>query len=294
MNKSARLQTAREFAHLTMGAIIYDLGISLFLDPHKLAPGGVSGISVIISHLSNGLISTGILIFLLNLPLLCVAYFKLGKKLVLRTLYCLAVVAAVDRILPLIVGNGFSVVDDLLLNTLAGSGLMSLGVGLVFHNGGTTGGTDIVVKFLRTRYKYIRTGTFFLLIDTVIVTASGIVFGDIKVAMYAGVSVIVQSILLDRVLYGRDGAALVFIISDSDNVIAERMLSEIECGITIINGKGAYTNTNKNVLLTAVHKQNLPKVRDIVRDVDERAFMIISSASTVLGEGFRSHKSEDL
>lgn len=294
MTKKSVLQSVKAYLLLTVGAAIYSCGITLFLDPNKLAPGGISGISVIISHVTGGMLSTGILILLLNTPLLLLAFFKLGKKLAIRTLYMLGMIAVFDKVLAAFTAGEALIEGDMFINAAVGAALMSVGIGLAFRNGATTGGTDIVIKFLRLKYKYIKTGTFFLMIDAVVVAASGIVFGDLRVAFYAGLVVLIQSTLLDLVLYGSDGAALVFIISTNDRKISERLLNDIDCGITLLDGKGAYSGIGKQVLLTAVHKQSLPKVREIVRDEDERAFMIISSASTVLGEGFRSHKEEDL
>lgn len=294
MTNNSAVKAVKEYILLTLGAIVYACGITLFLDPNKLAPGGISGISVIVSHVTGGALSTGMLILLLNTPLLALAFFKLNKKVAIRTLYMLAMIALFEKIIVMLIGDPMLIEGDLFINAAVGAALMSVGIGTAFRNGATTGGTDIIIKFLRLKYKHIKTGTFFLMIDAVVVAASGIVFGDLRVAFYAGLVVLIQSTLLDLVLYGRDGAALVHIISTNDKRISERLLKELDCGVTMLDGTGAYSGVGKQILLTAVHKQNLPKVREIVREEDDKAFMIISSANTVLGEGFRSHREEDL
>ena len=190
--------------------------------------------------------------------------------------------------------GGLPLTDDLFLAALAGGALMALGIGLVFRGGGTTGGSDIVTKFLRLKYKHVKTGSVFLAVDSVVVVLSAIIFHDIEVALYAALSLVVSATVLDRVLYGTDEAKLVYIISDKGDEIADVLMSRLDVGVTYLEGQGAYTGNDKKVLMCAAHKRAFPRIREVVTDVDDVAFMIVSSAQEIFGEGFKNHRSGDL
>ncbi len=165
---------------------------------------------------------------------------------------------------------------------------MAVGLGLVFKAGATTGGTDIIVKLLRIRFPYLKTGVLFLITDAVVVIISGFVFRNVDVALYAGLVIVINSFLLDMVLYGRDGAKLIFIISDRSDNITERLLDEIDTGVTHISGMGAYGGKEKQIIMCVVKKTVSPEIEDIVRQEDPESFMIVTSASEIFGEGYKN------
>ena len=177
---------------------------------------------------------------------------------------------------------------------MAGSVLVGVGVAIVFKSKATTGGTDIIVKVLHDKYKHIKTGVIFLLTDIVIVAFSGMVFKDINIIMYALVSVFVQGKVLDIVLYGGDEAKLFYIISDNPDAISERIMKDIDITVTFLKGKGAYTGKEKQVILCVARKQQGPAIEEIVKAEDKDAFMIISSANEIYGEGYKNIMSEKL
>ena len=156
----------------------------------------------------------------------------------------------------------------------------------------TTGGTDIIIKVLRIKFPYLKTGSLFLLTDAVIVTASAFVFRNVDRALYAGLVVFITSFLLDVVLYGRDGAKLIYIISDHSDSITKRILEELDIGVTHMQGTGAYSGKEKNVIMCAIRKQLAPKAEEIVKEEDPLAFMIVTSATEIFGEGYKSYFSE--
>ena len=171
---------------------------------------------------------------------------------------------------------------------------MAVGLGLVFKSGATTGGTDIIVKILRVHLPHLKTGSLFLILDAVVVLVSALVFKDIDVAMYAGLVVLINSTLLDVVLYGRDGAKMIFIISDKHEIIAKRLLEDLDLGVTYMSGAGAYSGKEKKVIFCVMRKQLSPKVEEIVRSEDPGVFMIVSSATEIFGEGDKNIFSERL
>ncbi len=277
-----------DYLTLTVGAMIYAISISLFLDPNSLAPGGVTGISIILNRITG--VETGTLMFAVNIPILLLGMWKFGWKFILSTLYCTFLGSLFTNLLtPL-----GAVTRDPLLAALAGGALMALSLGLIFKAGATSGGTDIIIKLLRIRIPHLKTGVLFLVTDATIVTASAVVLKDIDTALYAGLVVIVNSILFDVVLYGRDGAKMLFIVSDCPEAIVKRLLEDLDVGVTYLSGRGAYSEKEKDVVLCVMKKHLSPKAEEIIRQEDPKAFMIVASASEIYGEGYKNIFSEKL
>lgn len=284
------VKVVSEYGIMTIASALYAMGIALFLDPNHLAPGGVSGLSIILNHFLP--LETGTLILIFNIPIIVLGYLKLGKKLIIRTAYCVLLTSAlIDGILT---SYGGAITDDLMISAVAGCGLVGIGVGLIMKKGGTTGGSDIVVRLLRKKFPHIKTSALFSIMDCTIVAISAIVFKDIVLALYALIAVIVSAYVLDKVLYGTDEAKLLYIISDKSQLITERLLTNLEVGVTFIQGKGAYSGKEKDVIMVAMRKTVAPKAEEIVKEVDPTAFMIITSASEVYGEGHKNIFSEKL
>lgn len=277
-----------DYLMITVAAFIYAVAVSLFLDPNSLAPGGVTGIAIILNRLSG--LETGTWVLIINVPIIILGMWKFGLHFILSTLYC---TAATSFFINLLATFGVAT-EDRLLAALVGGALMAVGIGLVFKAGATTGGTDIIVKLLRLRFPHLKTGSLFLITDAIIVTSSAFVFKDLDVALYAGLVVFINSVLLDVVLYGRDGAKLIFIISDAHASITKRLLEELDIGVTYISGTGAYSGKEKSVIMCVMKKQISAQAEVIVREEDPAAFMIVTSATEIFGEGYKSIYSEKL
>lgn len=277
-----------DYLMITVASFIYAVAVSLFLDPNSLAPGGVTGIAIILNRLSG--LETGTWVLIINVPIIILGMWKFGLHFILSTLYC---TAATSFFINLLATFGVAT-EDKLLAALVGGALMAVGIGLVFKAGATTGGTDIIVKLLRLRFPHLKTGSLFLITDAIIVTSSAFVFKDLDVALYAGLVVFINSVLLDVVLYGRDGAKLIFIISDAHASITKRLLEELDIGVTYISGTGAYSGKEKSVIMCVMKKQISAQAEVIVREEDPAAFMIVTSATEIFGEGYKSIYSEKL
>ena len=262
-----------DYLMITVGTVIYGIGVSLFLDPNNLAPGGVTGIAMILNRLTGLPTGTGIL--LINIPILAVGLWKFGLRFLLSTLYA-------------------TFLSSLFTNFFARFGAVTTDPLLAALAGATTGGTDIIVKLLRQRYRHLKTGRLFFLLDILIVAASLLVFDDIDTILYAMLGVVVSSIMFDAVLYGFDEAKLVYIISDHSDAIAQRIMDELEAGVTFLKGKGAYSNNPKDVILCVMRNTIAPKAEEIVKQEDPLAFMISSSATEIYGEGYKNIFSEKL
>ncbi len=285
-------KAAADWIVMTIGCLIFAAGIALFFEPAALAPGGASGIAIIVNSLTD--FPTGTTILLINIPLLAAGFFAIGGEFVVKSLYATVVSSvSIDLIAHFYAEmEPFSV--DPMLCAVAGGFLSAFGMGLVFRCGGSTGGTDIIAKLIRKKRRDVPTGKIFLAVDSVIIAASAIASREIASALYAGVALFVTTTVLDRVLYGTDQAKFLVIISNVPEQIAEVLLRKIDVGVTYANGFGGYTSHEKKILLCAVKKHHYPRVKDIVTAHDPTAFMIVSSASEVYGEGYKPHGAEEL
>lgn len=276
------------YVTLTVAALIYAVAVSLFLDPNNIAPGGVTGIAILVSRFVP--VTTGTMNLLINIPIVLLGLWKFGWRFICSTMYTLAAITVFINILA---GYG-AVTEDLLIAAVIGGALIGSALALVFKVGATTGGADIIVKVLRTKWKHIKTNILFLTFDSMVIIASWIVFHDLTVAFYAGIAVVTTSAVMDRILYGSDEARLTYIISANPEQMKQRILDELEITATIITAKGAYSNAPKELLMVATRKQMYPKLEEIVKDEDASAFMIVASANEIYGEGYKDITKEKI
>ena len=261
-------RAVNKYFMITLASLIFGIGISLFIDPA----------------------SAGTLFLLLNIPIMILGIWKFGLKFIVSTLFATFMVSFSTNLFTM-----FSpLTQDPFMGAVFGGVLVAVGIGLVLRVGATTGGTDIVVKCLKLKKPYLKTGTIFLLIDGVIICIGGIVFQNMESVLYSVISAAVTSKVLDLVLYGNDEAKMIYIISNSPKVIAERILKELDTGVTYLTGTGAYKKEEKQVIFCVVRKQLAYKVEEVVKQEDSRAFMIVSNATEIYGEGYKSYFGEKL
>ncbi len=288
MERKKIKRKAVKLTAIALASIVYGIGVGMFLDPNNLAPGGFTGIAIIINRYFP--VSVGTLFLILNIPVMILAVYKFGWKFILSTAYAILMVSLSTDFFS----KFGAATTNPLLAAISGAVLLAVGIGIIFKAGATTGGSDIIVKCLRIRFKHIKTGVLFLLIDAMVVAASAIAFGNLDTALYAGIALIVSSIVMDMVLYGTDEAKLIYIISEKPDIIAARIMQELDIGATFIEGRGAYSNTNKQVIMSVIKKQTAPNLEEIVKEEDPNAFMIITKATEIYGEGYKNIFSEKI
>lgn len=269
-------------------SMLYGAGVSLFLDPNNLAPGGVTGISVILNRLSG--IDTGTIYLLINIPIVLLGIWKFGFRFMGKTAYAIVLTSWATNVLS----SKGAATDDPLLAALAGSILMALGIGLVFRAGATTGGMDIIIKLLKRRFRHLKTGFLYQCTDILIVGISGLVFHNLNTALYALIAVLVSGAALDYVLYGGDEAKMIYIITEKPEEIGRRIMKEVDAGVTYLQGSGGWTGEEKQVIFCVVRRAHGPQVEELVKEEDPSAFMIITSASEIYGEGYKDLFAEKL
>ena len=279
-----------QYLIITASCALYAVGFNWMFDPNHISVGGFTGLGQIINYLLPGL-PIGTIVIILNVPLFVLGWRFIGKDFLFSSIYATAVsslmidgLAAVHTFKPM----------EPILACLYGGVIIGVSCGIMLREGATTGGTDIIIKLLRIKFPFLKTGALFFLTDAVIVIASAFVFQNIDKALYAGIVVIVTSVVLDVVLYGRDEAKLIYIISDHAEKIAGRLLEELDIGVTYVQGSGAYSGKEKSVIMCAMKKNISPKAEEIVKEEDPLAFMIVTSATEIFGEGYKSYFSEKL
>lgn len=271
----------KSYGMITAAALIYAVAIALFLDPNNIAPGGITGVAILINRFIQ--IPVGTINMLLNVPIVLLGLWKFGWRFICSTLYALALITIfINMLTPF-----GAVTDELLIAAVLGGALVAVALAIVFKAGATTGGADIIIKIIRAKWKHIKTNILFLAFDSAVILASWIVFQDMVVAFYAGVAVIVSSKMMDFVLYGPDEAKLIYIISDHYENMKQKIMVDLDLTATIISARGAYSNAPKEILMIVTRKQIEPKIEEIVKEEDRNAFMIVSSASEIFGEGYK-------
>ncbi len=282
----------KELLMLVSGSIVYALGVCLFLDPNHISPGGVTGIAFILAHFLP--MEIGVINLVINIPLFIMGWIRFHDKFIARTAVALIISSFVMDFVPKYANEYVPLTNDLIIASLSGGAVMAIGLALVYLSGGSTGGTDILIKFLRQKYIHLKTGSLSFLLDCIIGSVSVLVFKNVDLGLYAILTLVVSGIVIDRFLYGGDEAKLIYVISDNNVEISNRLLDELEIGVTLIKGKGAYTNLEKEIILCAFRKPLYQRVRQIIKQADPNAFVMVTSASEIFGLGFKDHFADEL
>lgn len=283
---------AKEFSldllHYTVASVLYAFSVRMFTAPNHIAPGGVTGLSTVINYLSGWPI--GMVSLLFNIPIFIWAVLQIGYKLVGKTIVATVFVAvAIDFLaVPPYHGNQ-------MLAAIFGGFLEGTGLSLVFMRGATTGGTDLIARLLNRKVRFVSMGKLMLCVDFVVVVISAVVYKSMESALYALIGIFVSTKMIDTILYGTDVGTgkVMFIISEKNEQIAQKILDNVERGVTFLNSKGAYTGREGEVLLCAARRYEVVKIKDIVRSIDRNAFLIVGDAGEITGEGFREVRAED-
>ena len=278
----AAYRELKNIGFIILASICFAISVSLFFDPNHIAPGGLSGIAILIHYFVP--IKTGTIIFLLNVPLLILGFRKLGLRFLIYTLLTIVLASTLMNA----TANLPPITQDRLLASIAGGSLFAASIALAFRIGATSGGMDIIVKLIHLKHPHIHTGKIFLLLDMMVVILSIFVFDNVESGLYAAIAVYVSSLVMDFILYGSDEAKLIFVISLKEQEISNYLLNDLKVGVTILSGKGAYANTPHNILMCAMKKQLLPTAIYHVKAIDDHCFMIVTSASEIFGEGFKA------
>jgi Uncharacterized conserved protein len=276
----------REYLIITFGIILVALSIEYFYAPNNIAAGGVTGIAIIINAVIPSF-SIGVVSFILNGLLFIVALIFIDGKFGVKTIYASlglsVIIWAIERFLKPV-----AITNDLMMATIFGTLISAFGMAIIFNENASTGGTDILAKMLNIFF-HLDIGKSLLVVDFVITLASAFVFG-VDVSLYSMLSIILLGLIVDRVIEGFNACKSIFIISKSNYEISRYIIDTLDRGCTFINGVGAFTEKETNILYAVLSRNQFIKLKKFIKDVDPDAFITVGEVHEVLGEGFNDIK----
>ena len=268
-------------AVIAVGAVLMGVALSVFMVPFKIAPGGASGLATVLHYLAG--LRVSVLIPLINIPIFIIGIIRLERDFLVKSVFgtvVLSIATETAAILP-------PPTSDPLISAVFGGAVMGIGISAVLSRGGTTGGTDILVLVIRRSFSEVSVGRLYLLIDGAVIAMAGLAFSSGEVIFYSAVSLVVSTYMTDAALEGLNLARLVYIISDSNREICDRIYAELKRGVTGLNSVSMYSGRSGRILMCVIRKGQLSKLKKIIQDIDKDAFVIICDAKEVMGSGFK-------
>lgn len=269
---------------IVLGAAIGAIGFQFFMFPNSIVSGGLTGIAQIINRLTG--LPVGVLSIVMNVPLFIIAWRQFGNQFIIDSFIGTALFSVfidLSSMLNIIATN------DPMLGSIIGGVIKGAGLGAIYYVGATTGGVDIVARILRRKYPYINFGTFILILDAVVISAYALIFHIVESAMYSLICMFVVSKAIDLVLYGLDNSSVVYIVSHQTDVIVQEITSgNLHRGVTLLHAEGAYTHEERQVIMCVIKRPQIAEIRRLVRTIDDKAFLVVTDAKNVFGNGFDS------
>ncbi|SHI69728.1 Uncharacterized membrane-anchored protein YitT, contains DUF161 and DUF2179 domains [Geosporobacter subterraneus DSM 17957] len=274
-----------DYALITIGTLIMALGLIYFLEPYTIAPGGVTGLAIVINKVLG--IPIDITNLAINIPLFILGLITLGGRFGLKTAYGTLMLSLFIRMFMILLGQNIVMVEDLLLASLYGGVLMGVGIGLVFRAGGTTGGTDLGAAILNKYFPHLGIPKMMMALDLVIVALAGIVNRKLETSLYSIIALYILVKIADFIVEDLSYGKAFFIISKESQTIGKQILTTLDRGVTVLKATGFYTGNDQDVLLCIVDRTQVTKLKNIVYDIDDSAFIMVTTVHEVLGEGFK-------
>lgn len=284
IKKEKIFKKIRKYLVILAGVLIYAVGFQFFLYPNAIVSGGIVGVSMIINHLTG--LPVGVMTIIMNIPLFLVAWRHFGIDFLIGSLVGMLLSSiAVDFFATM----GIVATTDPMLASIIGGVIKGFGLGIIYFVGATTGGVDIVAKFLRRRFAQINFGTIILIVDVFIIIGYAVILNRYESAMYSVIAMFVVSKVIDLVLYGIDNSNICYIISENSQELISQIISgHVRRGVTILEGEGAYSHRKKDVIMCVIKRTQIAEIRRLVKNVDEHAFFIVVDAKNVFGNGFEN------
>ena len=275
---------------ITLASAVYAFGFNWCYEPNQIGFGGITGIGQIINHFLPW-VPIGTVVIILNVPLFILGWRLLGGHLLVSSLYSMFISSVFIDLLHMLCT--FEPMEPFLACVFGGV-LMGASLGVVFLQGATTGGTDLVARLLKLKLSWLPMGRVLLVVDLLVILAVAAAFRSIYSALYGIIALYLSSFVMDQVLYGIDNAKVAYIISDEYEKIASAIIHDIDRGVTILHGQGGWSGAEKKVLMVAFKQKQIVAIKRMVKELDPSAFLIVCDAHEVLGDGFREYKQNDL
>ncbi|MCD8027004.1 MAG: YitT family protein [Clostridiales bacterium] len=283
LNFKAVGTVAADYLIIAAGAIVYAMSVVMFTSPNNIAPGGMTGIATMLNYMFS--LPIGLFIFLMNIPLFVWGAVENGISFLTKTIIGTAFVSiAIDVLTPFLPAYS----GDLIIVSIFGGILNGIGLGFIFYRGGSTGGTDIIALNIHKHFPYISTGNIILIADIATLIMAFFVYNSIESVLYAVITIFVSIKVIDSISYGtsRDNGKLMFIITNHYDDVSDSIMNNLERGVTLLDGEGAYSGEKKKVVMCAVRPQQVFKITSSVKKIDPNAFVIVTTAGTIRGKGF--------
>ncbi|CEP80954.1 YitT family protein [Paraclostridium sordellii] len=269
---------------LVLGCIFMSIGINMFLKPYTIAPGGLSGLSMVIGKITG--LPMSIVMLVIGIPLIVFSVKILGIKNSIKTLIGMSVFSAILSITSYL--SNVHVTEDVLLCSISGALCLGIGLGIILKMDASTGGTDLIALMLNKVFPNVPLSKFMVMLDGMVVISAGLASKNLETALYSGVALYIIVKLVDAIVSDFNYSKAFMIISNEPNVLRDGITREIKRGVTFLQGKGGYTNEDKNVLLVVVSKNEEVHLKKVIKNIDPSAFIIVSDVHEVLGEGFKA------
>lgn len=273
-----------DYIIITIGSIIFALGIAMFTSPNNIAPGGVSGIGTMLNYLFK--IPIGITIIVLNIPLFIMSFKKFGTIFFWKSFYATILTSLLIDSFPYILEKHY--IYSPLLASVFGGVCVGIGVGTIFLRGGTTGGADILAKLIKQKHPHISIGTLVFILDAIVVLSTVFVYKSIEALLYSVILFFVTSRAIDAIIFGAAKSKMLLIITSAPKEISCRIMKEVGHGVTVIPAFGGYTEAKKTILLSVVRPNEVSEINNIVKETDRGAFTVITESNEVFGYGFQN------
>ena len=267
----------------TLGCFIYASAVTMFISSNEISPGGVTGIATALGFLLK--IPSGILLFMLNIPILIIGFIKFGGLFIIKTAVASSLLSAALTVTDLTLPS-FSI--DMILAAIFGGILMGIGLSLIMLRGATTGGIDIIAKLINRKYRHLTFGRLILLMDGFVIIFAAVIYKNIESALYSVIAMYGTSYVMDMILYGSDKGKIVHIVTNSPNEICKGIGNRLKRGVTVLSAKGGYTGKDRALLLCTVRRHEVSALYEIINECDDRAFIIVGDAGEIIGEGFKN------
>lgn len=284
----------REYVLITIGFLIVSASAEFFLVPNNIAGGGVMGIAMILYNFTKPVVpqlSVGSMMLVMNMILFVVAFIVIGSKFGAKTIYSSLGLSGSLWIIEKIVPAGTAVTNNLLLATVFGTLISGIGMGLVFNQNASTGGTDIIAKIIH-KFLHFEIGKSLLIVDFAVTVFGGLTFG-IERGMFALLCVIINGFVIDNVIEGFNLCKQIMVVSNKNEIIRDYIIDDLERGCTLLQGVGGFSGENTFVIYTVLNRKEFIKLRDYIKKIDPKAFITVSNAHEVLGEGFNDIQGDD-
>ena len=273
----------KDILYWVIGCGIYSFAVAALISPNKISPGGFTGVATALGYLTG--VPSGSVLLALNIPLLIFAFRKMGGGFIFKTV-------AVTFLLSFTLNVAENIVPQFALNPVLASvfgGIISgFGLSLILFRGATTGGVDVVAMLINSQKPHFSLGRIIMLFDFGVIALAALTYGNIESALYSVITIYAASQIIDAVLYGGDRGKIVLIVTKKGQKIADLVGSVLKRGVTVITATGGYTNEDKTLLYCAVRKHEVASLLGLVREIDENAFVTVSDAGEIIGQGFKN------